>query len=433
MIDLFPYQVPHANAIRESLIANGYALDSSDTGTGKTAVASYVAGTIRYTGVLVVCPKAVIASWEEWMAKVPRYKDCHAVVNWEKLRTGKTPFVSRRGKKFEWHLDPDMLIVFDECHMAKNRGTLNSKLVVAAKEQAINMLFLSATPFQSPMETQALGFALDLHDGNRGYWQFINAHGCRKGRFGYQFNGSQAALQKIRDALKGKASRMSTAEPEVRKHFGDNIVVADSYTVDRPEHINEMYMQIQALTDLEERKAHDTDNPLTESLRARQQIELLKTKVFQQLVNDTVNDGKWPVAFVNFRDTAEVIDDLTNGIPTYRIDGSQSDGDRDLQIEAFQDSTEPSLMIATISAGGVGVNLHDIHGNRPRVSLISPTYNAVHFKQALGRIHRAGMKTPAVQKIIYAAGTVEDVVCRAVRRKITAIGTINDDDLQCTL
>ena len=80
MIDLYPYQQPHADALRESLLANGYALDSSDTGTGKTAVASYVAGTIRYRGVLVVCPKAVTHSWKEWMAKVPRYADCNALI-----------------------------------------------------------------------------------------------------------------------------------------------------------------------------------------------------------------------------------------------------------------------------------------------------------------------------------------------------------------
>lgn len=430
MIDLFPYQEPHANALRESLIANGYALDSSDTGTGKTAVASYVAGTIRYRGVLVVCPKAVTHSWKEWMAKVPRYADCHAVINWEKLRTGKTPFVSRRGKGFNWKMDEDMLIIFDECHMAKGRGTLNSKMVVAAKDQGIPMLLLSATPFQNPLEAQALGYALGLHDGRQGYWRWIRDHGCRKGRFGLEFNGSRSALQRIREALyPRKASRMTISDPEVRKHFGDNNVIADSYTVDNPEQINEAYISIAAISDLDERKAHDTDNPLTESLRARQRIELLKLRVFQQLVADTLQGGAWPVVFVNFRDTADTLDGLVGKVPTYRIDGTQSDGDRDLQIEAFQDSTEPSVMIATISAGGVGVNLHDLHGERPRVSLISPTYNAVHFKQALGRIYRSGMKSSATQKIIFAAGTVEEAVCRSVQRKLGNIDAINDADL----
>jgi superfamily II DNA or RNA helicase len=430
MIDLFPYQEPHANALRESLLANGYALDASDTGTGKTAVASYVAGTIRYRGVLVVCPKAVKHSWEEWLAKVPRYADSHGVVNWEKVRGGNTAFVSRRGKGFQWALDNDCLIIFDECHMAKGRGTLNSKLVVAAKDQGIPMMLLSATPFQNPLETQALGYALGLHDGRKGFWKWITSHGCRRGRFGMEFNGSRAALQRIHCALyPQKASRMKISDPEVRKHFKDNNIIADSYTVDKPEQINEAYVSIAAISDLDERMSHDTDNPLTESLRARQKIELLKLPIFKQLVNDTLAGGGWPVVFLNFRDTAETLDDFLKGIPTYRIDGTQSEGDRALQIEAFQDSTEPSVMIATIAAGGVGVNLHDTHGERPRVSLISPTYNAVHFKQALGRIHRAEMRSTATQKIIFAANTVEEVVCRAVQRKLGNIETINNDDL----
>ena len=434
MIELHPYQQEHANKIRESLLANGFALDHSDTGTGKTPVAAAVTGTIRYRGVLVVCPLAVKNSWNEWMAKVPRYKDCYAVVNWEKLRTGKTPFLKRRGKKFDWQLENDCIIIWDECHMAKGRNTLNSKMVMAAKDAGIPSLLLSATPFQNPIETQALGYVLGLHDGRRGYWSYCNENGCYKDRWGgMSFNGSRAVLARMHQSLEHVSSRMSISEPEVSKHFGDNVIVADAYNVDSPEQINEAYISIQALSDLDERIAHDTDHPLTESLRHRQTVELLKLPVFKHLITESLGERRWPVVFLNFRDTAKELSSMIGNVPICDINGEQSSAERARQIEAFQSSTEPTVMLATISAGGVGVSLHDTHGERPRTSLISPTYNAIQFKQALGRIHRSGMKSYALQKLIYAAGTIEEKVCKAVQRKIQQIDTINDDDLQVTL
>ncbi len=73
--------------------------------------------------------------------------------------------------------------------------------------------------------------------------------------------------------------------------------------------------------------------------------------------------------------------------------------------------------------------MHDINGKYPRVSLISPTFSAQDLKQALGRIHRAGAKSPAIQKIIFCAGTVEEKVAKKVAMKIKNIDTINDGDI----
>ena len=65
--------------------------------------------------------------------------------------------------------------------------------------------------------------------------------------------------------------------------------------------------------------------------------------------------------------------------------------------------------------------------------MISPSFSAIDLKQALGRIHRAGGKSPAIQKIIFAADSVEMGVCQAVRRKLTNLDLINDDELNPVL
>ena len=81
-----------------------------------------------------------------------------------------------------------------------------------------------------------------------------------------------------------------------------------------------------------------------------------------------------------------------------------------------------------MQACSVALSLHDELHERPRVSLISPSYSASDVIQALGRIRRVG-GTTATQKIVLAAGSVEERVAEAVQRKIDCIGTLSDRDL----
>ena len=86
-------------------------------------------------------------------------------------------------------------------------------------------------------------------------------------------------------------------------------------------------------------------------------------------------------------------------------------------------------MVATFGAGGVGISFHDIHGKYPRVSLLNVTYSATQLKQSLGRIHRAGSLSKAVQYIYFASGTQEELAYHRVHAKLKNISALNDGDL----
>jgi SNF2 family DNA or RNA helicase len=60
-------QIPHSENLLNSLYLNGIAADLSETGCGKTYVATYVAKTMNVP-VVVICPKAVIPVWKRVMA-----------------------------------------------------------------------------------------------------------------------------------------------------------------------------------------------------------------------------------------------------------------------------------------------------------------------------------------------------------------------------
>jgi hypothetical protein len=85
-------------------------------------------------------------------------------------------------------------------------------------------------------------------------------------------------------------------------------------------------------------------------------------------------------------------------------------------------------MLAQIAAGGQSVDLHDTDGRFPRTALICPTYSATEFKQVLGRVCRAGGKSRSLQRVIFAAGTVEEEMRDAVEAKLENLDLLLDAD-----
>jgi hypothetical protein len=86
-------------------------------------------------------------------------------------------------------------------------------------------------------------------------------------------------------------------------------------------------------------------------------------------------------------------------------------------------------MLVNLAAGNAGISLHDLKGGFPRHSIVSPSYSAINLVQALGRIHRAEGKSPCIQKIVFAAGTIEERCCQKVQAKLDNLDMLNDGDL----
>ena len=108
--------------------------------------------------------------------------------------------------------------------------------------------------------------------------------------------------------------------------------------------------------------------------------------------------------------------------------GENKGDERERNIEDFQ-SDKQRIILVNVKAGGSGLSLHDLNGTYPRIALISPTPSAVDLRQALGRIHRDGAKSKALQKIIFVANTEEEDTCERVKLKLEHLDTINDGDV----
>ena len=425
--ELFDWQKSHATKLADSLIKFGYAKDGSDTGTGKTVVALSVAKALGLTP-FVVCPKSVVPSWKDWMQQfdLPNF-----VFNYEKLIRGKLEYYKRKGSQRFWTLHPErVLLIFDEDHRCKGAKSENAKMMIAAKSRGLNTLSLGATSCANPIEMRALGYLLDLHD-DKGWWNWCLKNGCKRGTFGgLTFTGNKSALKRIHDHIYklGRGSRLKITDLPPGS-FPDGVVIPEGYDVGSAAEIEDIYSDLKRTLEEIEDKKSDEDNALTAQLRARQQVEILKIPVLEELARDALDADNSVVIFVNFRDTLEaLLRRLAGSHEISVIDGSQSEVARDKEVRRFQ-KDESRVCLAMTQAGGTGLSLHDVNGEHPRVSLISPSFSAIDLKQALGRIHRAGAKSPAVQKIVFADNTVEMRVCRLVRKKLNNIDLINDDEM----
>ena len=429
-VELYDYQKVHANNLCRALDLYNSALDGSDTGTGKTVVALEACRRMDMVP-FVICPKAVVPVWKDWM---DRFGFRVGFANtYEKLRGGRTEFVKRRGKAFEWKVLSDRaLLIFDEVHRCKGDKSINSKLLASTKDQGLKTLMLSATAISRPQDLKAIGYHLGMH-GHKDWWRWCLHHGCRRGRFGgLDFNNDPKVLKGFHEHIyeEGFGSRIRIADlPE--GSFPETVISANGYEVQDPDLLDHAYADMARRLDaLEEKRADDEENPLTIQIRARQEAELCKVPTLVELTTDYIDSGNAVAIFVNFKETLDALYEwlYSKGVTISMIRGDQVEGERSEHIRSFQDN-ESSVCLVMSQAGGTGLSLHDETGNRPRVSLISPSFSAIELRQVLGRVHRASGKSPSIQNIVFANGTVEMKVCRAVRAKLNNLDLVNDDDL----
>jgi superfamily II DNA or RNA helicase len=470
---LRPHQVEPARHLVEVLRRYPSAVDWSDTGTGKTAVAVAVAKELKLQ-TLAIVPQISISAWHR-MAKL--FGDEISVINYEMLRTGKTPFgswdslpprvrphvyqcvncqrkyaeaatmdpcycrpdgihgveikkVPHRYGKFTFH-PAVQFIIFDEAHRCGALSSLNADILIAARRQNIKHLTLSATAAFSPLDLRALGYSLDLHHLQDFYNWAIHL-GCRRlpvGGFKWMVSRDDqlSVMSQIRDAIIPARGVRVTADsiPD----FPEVDIQAELYDLEGSGQIDRLYGEMAtALAELEAHRATDKDmeHPLTKILRARQKIELLKVPLMAELCADYRAKGFSVAMFVNFKQT---IAELSKRLKCNLIIDGDNIKTRDETISEFQTNRGREIIL-NINAGKESINLQDVDGNFPRIGLAMPTHSAKAVKQLLGRLPRVGGKSKSFYRFLFAAGTIEVGMHRALVAKLGNLDALNDSDLQ---
>ncbi|KAJ5093649.1 hypothetical protein N7456_009510 [Penicillium angulare] len=103
-----------------------------------------------------------------------------------------------------------------------------------------------------------------------------------------------------------------------------------------------------------------------------------------------------------------------NGFDTFtRLDGTMSLPARGKALDAFAKDDSITILLATIGAGGVGLNLT----SASRVYVMEPHYNPAAVAQAVDRVHRLGQTRPVKTIQFIMKGSIEEKILELAKKK----------------
>lgn len=452
---LYSYQIQNVLNLIRVINNNNAVLDASDTGTGKTYTAIATCAQLNLKP-LVICPKAVMSVWRK-VCKIFGITPFF-IVNYETIKNGKyynekrerkkCPYIKYNKQKnsdgenndkknnkvnpYTWKLNEKdkIIFIFDEVHKCTNMNTYNGQLLLSTKITGKPIMLLSATIADKPEKIKMFSYILNFIDRKLAESQKLDFDTYMNIIEKWIGRGS-APMIRIHNMLypdRGTRMRIDV----LGDLFPETQISAVPYSMGstKENEIQREYQKIADLLDeLKEKKNKDKGNMLVAVLRARQRIELLKIPTLVELTQEFREEGKSIVIFVNFTQTLKTLSEMLR--TKCLIYGEQTDDTRQINIHNFQENTE-KIIICNIKSGSTGISLHDLTGRHPRISLISPCWSSTDLVQSLGRIHRAGGKTKTLQRIIYAANTIEEQIADRLQIKLKDLNSVNNGDLDLT-
>lgn len=430
---LFPYQVQHTKNIIRIINKNNAVLDASDTGTGKTYSAIATCAHLKLSP-FIICPKAVMSNWKN-VCKDFKVNPI-SIVNYETIKLGnyyimgkkiKCPYIQVTKEKINWNMPKKSVFIFDEVHKCSELSTINSKLLLGAKHTTTPIILLSATIADNPDKFRLFFYILNFIEPDQVKHMNIDYKKYLRIVESWIHRDNRPMVRIHHMLYPDRASRMRI--DVLGDMFPETQITAIPYNMGnkREQEIEREYKNLaKELDDIRKKEKGDKKGILPKIVRAHQKIEILKIPTFVELANDFIHNGFNVVIFVNFTKTIETLGKLLH--TDAFIYGEQKQEKRDIIIQQFQEN-KINLIICNIKAGGVGISLHDMYGNHPRASIISPTWSSIDLLQALGRIHRAGGKSKSLQRIVYTANTVEEKISDKLKKKLKDINSINNGDL----
>jgi SNF2 family DNA or RNA helicase len=409
-----------------------------EPGTGKTKAtidwfcALHMLG--RVDRVLVVCPLSVLGVWEDELelhAPIPyvvQYLDAKVKGPLPRPPKGQlTILISNydivwRRDEYVRRFNPDA-IVADESHLIKKASARRSRYLRRYNTTPYRAILTGTPNPRSFLDLYAQWVFLNPKRFGTSIARFKDTYVRYGGFKGYQVTGYRNVDQLLENVYADADVQHKSKDlpPETRQRVPVELTKAgwEAYAK----------MAYELFLELKGGEVVDAKNVAVKILRLQQitggwikseegnihQVSDSKIRACDERLEDLFNDDERVVVFARFKPELDAITALgvRRGIPTYVLRGGVGREERDQARRQFQSKDGPSLFVAQIQAGGLGITLH----SAAEVVFYSVTYNLADYIQACSRIHREGQKRPVRYQHLVARGTVDLDIYAALRAK----------------
>lgn len=371
---------------------------------------------------LVICPKSVLFNWEAEIRKFrPNLKT--AMYNGPKRTLDPNVDVTLTSYSM-LRMDVDILsniewdsLVLDEAQSIKNPDSQVSKAAFMLRGKF--KLSLSGTPVENRLDE----LWSQMHFANRG---LLGGRGDFRERYALPVEGGDVEVsRRLREKIRPFVLRRMKREvaPElpprtervlmVELDENERAVYDAVRAATLPEVVKRLteggnvILALEALLRMRQACCHAALVP-GQSAAGSSKIEALV-----EALSDAAADGHKALVFSQWTSLLDLVEPhLKNaGITWNRLDGSTTD--RGSVVNEFQSDGGPSVMLLSLKAGGVGLNLTAAD----HVFLLDPWWNPAVEDQAADRTHRIGQDKPVFVYRVVAKDTVEERILALQEKK----------------
>ncbi len=466
-VQLRPYQL-EGLAWLQYLRAQGLGgILADDMGLGKTAQALAHVLTEKNTGrltrpALVVLPTSLLFNWQAEAARMapglrllalhgPRRAHSYADITRHDLVLTTYPLLWRDVDALA--AQPFHLLILDEAQMVKNAGSRSARAL--RKLQAPHLLCLTGTPLENHLgelwaqfDFLMPGFLGDVRSFNARWRKPIEENGetlraqllaQRVRPFILRRRKQDVATELpprtetiLRVQLQGKQRDLyeavrATADKQVRRALerqsfeGAQITILDALLKLRqvccdPRLVKGIQQGPHAPPHLREGEAFlPGGGPAAK--RTAQTMERAKLELLADMLPALVDEGRRVLVFSQFTEmltlAAELLDALA--LPYLTLTGQTPPRQRGAVVRQFQaqDDTSAPILLVSLKAGGVGLNLTAAD----TVIHLDPWWNPAVEEQATARAHRIGQDQPVFVYKLVVEGSIEERMLELQTRK----------------
>ncbi|WP_403020084.1 DEAD/DEAH box helicase [Salinibacterium sp. GXW1014] len=444
-LELFHHQAEFVASAREG--HRTYLL-ADEPGLGKTAQALLAASATNSYPLLVVVPNVVKMNWarevERWTPNrtatvihgdgddLDAYADV-VIVNYDVLdrHVGWLRTLGFQG------------MVVDEAHFIKNRESQRSRHVLSLAESIRSlrpralMIALTGTPLINTIEDfRAIWQFLGWIDGEKPTLELmakLEETGLTPADFGFFAQARQAVIdmgivrrKKLDVASNLPSKRIADLPVELDDDLGRGIkeaerelgqrlknrylsLVSSREGSDTPSH---ELMRMVARAELEESKSSTTGENVFSMVRRIGQAKAVLAADYTAQLARSVGKVVFFAKHIDVMDAAE--ETLARrGLKTVSIRGDQTATQRQAEVDAFNDDPEVSVVVASLTAAGVGLNLQAASN----VVLAELSWTSAEQTQAIDRVHRIGQEEPVTAWRVIAAQTIDSKIAELIDSK----------------